>query len=286
VALGCGGDEEAPVRVSASRPLPSVATGTPDHATVRPIAPVEGAVPEPTPVAKPADVTVPVAVAPLGFDGHLDAGKRNYDAGEHRDALAHYEAAVVIRPKSAGAKVQLARTLLVLGELREARGYVEQALALAPDSSAGWNTLGRIELAERDLDAAITSFTRAAEEDADSSHAWNNLGYALMAQDRFADAVDALEHAVGGAGPTEYMWNNLGMAYEHEDRIREARAAYRQAAALGSAKGDANRARLEGVRSLRRAEEDVALATPIGPERGAADDATDDAVDGGTVVLP
>jgi Flp pilus assembly protein TadD len=58
------------------------------------------------------------------------------------------------------------------------------------------------------------------------------------------------------------MWNNLGMAYEHLDRIREARAAYRQAAAAGSSKGEANLHRLEGVRSLRHDDDDHEEADP------------------------
>jgi tetratricopeptide (TPR) repeat protein len=74
-----------------------------------------------------------------------------------------------------------------------------------------------------------------------------------MEQNRFEEAATALENATSGTSPAAYMWNNLGMAYEHLDRIREARAAYRQAATAGSARGQANVQRLEGVTSLRPA---------------------------------
>jgi Flp pilus assembly protein TadD len=258
LTAACGDGKKAEPKVVPDRSLPSVAREPAGHASVTPtpVAPVIAPRPEPTPVVAPDDggTKKKSAARPVAhdFDGHLAEGKKLYAAGDYRDALTFFEQAAVVKPKSALARVHVARTLLAMGDKREARKYVEQALELDPESSIGWNTLGRIELAEKDLEAAVASFRRAAEAEPESSHAWNNLGYTLMTLGHHEEAAEALENATAGTSPTEYMWNNLGMAYEHIDRIREARAAYRQAAGLGSAKGEANMTRLDGVKSLKR----------------------------------
>jgi Flp pilus assembly protein TadD len=159
-------------------------------------------------------------------------------------------------PDDVKLRVKLARALYDAGKLKEARGHAEAAIESDPEAGAAYYVLGRIEMAAKDPDAAIDAFTKCVEQEEDNSYAWNNLGYLFIAQEKWEDAAGALENATSGAKPTDYMWNNLGMAYEHLDRIREARAAYRQAVELGSAKGQANLERLEGVTSL--------VATPKG----------------------
>jgi Flp pilus assembly protein TadD len=153
-------------------------------------------------------------------------------------------------PDDVKLRVKLARALYDAGKLKEARSHAEAAIESDPESGAAYYVLGRIEMAARDSDAAVDAFTKCVEKDEDNSYAWNNLGYLFIEKEQWEDAAAALENATSGAKPTDYMWNNLGMAYEHLDRIREARAAYRQAVELGSAKGQANLERLEGVTSL------------------------------------
>lgn len=153
-------------------------------------------------------------------------------------------------PDDVKLRVKLARALYDGGKLKEARGHAEAAIETDPDSGSAYYVLGRIEMAAGDMDAAADAFSKTVEQDEDNSYAWNNLGYIYIAQEKWEEAAAALESATSGGKPTDYMWNNLGMAYEHLDRIREARAAYRQAVELGSTKGQANLARLEGVTSL------------------------------------
>jgi tetratricopeptide (TPR) repeat protein len=153
-------------------------------------------------------------------------------------------------PDDVKLRVKLARALYDAGKLKEARNHAEAAIESDPESGAAYYVLGRIEMAAKDPGAALDAFTKCVEKDEENSYAWNNVGYLLIEKEQWEDAAAALENATSGAKPTDYMWNNLGMAYEHLDRIREARAAYRQAVELGSAKGQANLERLEGVTSL------------------------------------
>jgi tetratricopeptide (TPR) repeat protein len=171
------------------------------------------------------------------------------------------------KPDDVHLRVRVARAMLDAGKLGEARAHAERAVEVNAKSPGAWHMLGRVELAERDYAAAEVSFQHAVELDLENSYAWNNLGYALLQQSKFEDAAIAFEQATSGTSPTSFMWNNLGMAYEHMDRIREARAAYRQAVESGSTRAQANVDRLEGVISLRPADEigqvEVEVVKPI-----------------------
>lgn len=191
-----------------------------------------------------------VEVEPEKFSGYMRRARSRFSSNDYAGAKSDYEEAVSKRPESFRPRVQLARTFLAMGEIDGAREQVEVAIEIDGASSLAWNTLGRVELAERDYAAAVVSFERAVEENEDNSYAWNNLGFVLIEQGDYESAVEALESATSGASPTGYMWNNLGMAYEHLDSITLARAAYRQAADLGSGRAQDNFDRLEGVVSL------------------------------------
>jgi Flp pilus assembly protein TadD len=229
-ACGSGAREDATSqeKTAASAPVmpPSVAASSAQLTSVKPA-------PAPLPEARPVEPEIqPGAVK--SADEVLD--RLVFDAER--------------KPADVRLRVRVARAMLDAGKLGEARVHAERAVEVDQKSPGAWNMLGRIELAERDHAAAAASFQRAVEEDPENSYSWNNLGYALIEQHQFEEAAAALENATSGTSPTAYMWNNLGMAYEHVDRIREARAAYRQAAEGGSAKGQANLDRLEGVTSL------------------------------------
>ncbi|HLU65042.1 MAG TPA: tetratricopeptide repeat protein [Kofleriaceae bacterium] len=246
----CGGDardgdeDRAPVAQEsrAARDMPpSVAQRDVDMTSVQPTAPVT-----------PSGEQKPAAEAP-----HIPEPAEPEESEEEMlDALA---LAAERNPDDVRPRVKLARALFEAGKRGEARRHAELAVEADDGSSSAWNTLGRIELADRDLEAAVTAFERAAGADPDNSYAWNNLGYVLIELERWDEAAAALENATNSEKPTAYMWNNLGMAYEHLDRIREARAAYRQAAELGSDKGQVNADRLEGVISLVPAGEEPEL---------------------------
>jgi Flp pilus assembly protein TadD len=226
-ACGSGAREDATSQGKrvASMP-PSVAATTPELTSVKPVA---------TPAPAPTPEAEVQPVVDKSKDELLD--QLTFDAER--------------KPGDVRLRIRLARALLDAGKVREARTAAERAVEVDEKSPGAWHVLGRVEMAERDFAAASTSFQRAVQEDPENSHAWNNLGYTLMEQSKFEEAAAALENATSGTSPAPYMWNNLGMAYEHLDRIREARAAYRQAASAGSARGQANLERLEGVTSLR-----------------------------------
>ncbi len=258
VAAGACGSEKAQERLREApetQQLAEVLDEPTEHVTSA-VLPPEA--PEPAPI-----VAEPVEPELTKFSEFMARGRTRMVSGENEGALADFERASEMRPNSQHAKVQMARTLLVLDRAGDARPYIEEAIELDGSSTLAWNTMGRVELAEGQNEAAIASFERATEEDPDNSYAWNNLGFVLIEEGRHEDAVDALEEATSGGSPRAYMWNNLGMAYEHLGDVELARASYRQAQDAGSAKAAVNFARLEGVESLviAKADEDSAEET-------------------------
>jgi Flp pilus assembly protein TadD len=228
-ACGSSAREDATSQgqAAAAPALPSVAKAGAELTSVQPVA-------TPAPAPKPAEPEIEPKV------------EKTRD-----EVLDQLTLEAERKPSDVRLRVRLARALLDAGKIREARTHAQRAVEVDEKSSPAWYVFGRIEVAENDFAAAATSFQRAVDQDPENSQAWNNLGFALMHETRFEEAATALENATSGTSPAAYMWNNLGMAYEHLDRIREARAAYRQAASAGSAKGQANVQRLEGVTSLR-----------------------------------
>jgi Flp pilus assembly protein TadD len=237
---------------------PSVTAKASDKTATLPAKPL------PEPMSEPAaapSVEITPEPAPVTYGEMIAAGKRALAAGDSAKALEMFTAAAGARPY-AYPKIQMARALLQMGEHDDARAHAEAALEMDGASTFAWNTLGRVELAAGDREAAIVSFERAADNDRHNSYAWNNLGYTLIEEGRYQEAAEALENATSGADPKGYMWNNLAMAYEHLDLLDEARAAYRQAADLGSEKAAASLVRLEGVTTIRTGGEIPGEADP------------------------
>jgi Flp pilus assembly protein TadD len=156
-----------------------------------------------------------------------------------------------------GDAVKVARDALEKGELNRALKLARLAVKKQPKRSAAWNTLGRTQLKRGERKDAIASFEKAVELNPSSSYAQNNLGLALIYDGKYSEAVDALEEATELEPVESYMFNNLGMAYEHLDRLDEARDAYRQAFELDGEHAKENLARLEGVKSIRTAKNEV-----------------------------
>jgi Tfp pilus assembly protein PilF len=187
---------------------------------VKPPAPV-------APVAKPDDKLVAKAAA----------SPASQPVVEDRDALAkdHIEAA---------------REAIAANDVDSAREHAQLAVALAPLSSSAWNTLGRVDMMAGDPDGAAAAFTNATQTNPKNLYAWNNLGLTEMHRQHWDAAVVALEKACETPTsadhiPQAYMFNNLGAAYEHVGRQVDAIAAYRKAAARGSATAKASLARMD-----------------------------------------
>ena len=124
---------------------------------------------------------------------------RDFDA-----ALRHLERAVTLNPHLGHAHVQLGRVLFALGRFDEAKAAFGEALRLAPQQSTTLFYLGMVEAEQKNWPQAIERFGRAVRLDPGLA-----VGHLYLAR------------SLGEAG-----------------RISEARAALREAAALGALESD------------------------------------------------
>jgi serine/threonine-protein kinase len=148
------------------------------------------------------------------------------------EAIRFYTAAVALRPKSPGARLNLGNALSGSGRLDEAAGAARKAIELKPDYAEAHCNLG-LALADKGrLDEALAAVSQAIALKPNLAEAHNNLGIALQRKGLFGEAVAAYRRAVdlkpGHAG----FHTNLGSALTDQGRLDEALAACRQAIAL------------------------------------------------------
>ena len=79
------------------------------------------------------------------------------EEGRLPEAIAHYRAALAIRPDSVEAHSDLGTAFSNLGQLEQAAAEYRAALQLAPDSAIPHNNLGNTYFRLGKLDAAITN---------------------------------------------------------------------------------------------------------------------------------
>jgi hypothetical protein len=139
-------------------PEPAVAVPTEVEAVVTPTAPMAEAEPPPVP-----EVT-PMAAAPSApVTALLEEANALYARGQHKQALAAYEAVVEADPYAAPALSRIAYLRLNAGDDARAREYANRAVELDPTSSEGWIVLGAARAALRDRDGARAAYRQCAE---------------------------------------------------------------------------------------------------------------------------
>lgn len=152
-----------------------------------------------------------------------------------REALQHFERAVVLDPQDPAAQAGLADAYSAMSdfgvaspaELRpRAMAAVDRALALDRQSAEGLAALGRVQfLFDWDFPAADRSLTRAVALDPDYMPAHQTMAWLKSAGGQHADAIAAARRAlqldpVNTARYTELAWV-LALAGRHDETMRE-----------------------------------------------------------------
>jgi Tfp pilus assembly protein PilF len=156
----------------------------------------------------------------------------SHQPGRAGEAIAYYEDALRLEPRSARTLYNLANALERLGELERAEDSYRQALRSMPDLSGAHNNLGQIVEAQGRLDEAIEHYRQAAATDPASHEASNNLGLALARLGRLDAAEQALARAVRLRPDGAVLHYNLGNVLYGQGRFAEAAARYRRAIEL------------------------------------------------------
>src|SRR5262249_39846872 len=116
--------------------------------------------------------------------------------GRVDEAIAHYEAALALKPDFEPALISLGNALLRLGRVREAIPRFATAVAAHPSSELAQLGMGNAWLAAGDLDSALAAFRRAIEISPERAEAHNSAGVALARRGDVAAALPYFEEAL------------------------------------------------------------------------------------------
>src|SRR5581483_373300 len=122
--------------------------------------------------------------------------------GRLPEAIAHYQAALAIRPDSVEARTDLATALAKMGQFEQAIREYETALRIAPDCT----------ICRRNLDVARTQMATVAFE----------KGVALAKSGQAAEAISQFEAALRAQPENAEAHNDLGVALGALGRTKEA----------------------------------------------------------------
>jgi arylsulfatase A-like enzyme/Flp pilus assembly protein TadD len=197
------------------------------------------------------------------FEVHYYLGRALSARGKPREAIPHFEAALVRLPGFSAAYLELAQSRIAIGDAPGAIEVLRRGQAAAPRDPrlheleaqvwkrgqrhaqavaayraaialAPKDALLRVQLGEalRDagaLDDAARSLREAVDLDPAPASYWNALGIVLGAAGRLAEAEGAFREALGrDAANAEYAYN-AGLALERQGRAAEARSLYDEA---------------------------------------------------------
>ncbi|HNQ12245.1 MAG TPA: tetratricopeptide repeat protein [Bacteroidia bacterium] len=157
--------------------------------------------------------------------GLANAMLKKYDA-----AIADYNKALELNPKSSEAYNNYGIALTDINKLQEALDVLNKALELKPDFEAALYNLGNVYAKAGDFNTAISYYDKAIALDPNYSEAYNNKGNSYASMNQFDQAVLCFEKvtqlnpndpkALYNLGVTYHLLGNEQKAQEYINRSR------------------------------------------------------------------
>jgi tetratricopeptide (TPR) repeat protein len=139
--------------------------------------------------------------------------------GYWRNSIALWEHALEVTAGNHRAESNLAHALARQRRLDEAVAHYVAALRIKPDFAEAHNNLGLVLADQGKVGEAMSHYLEAVRVLPDYLEAHNNLGVALMGEDRNMEAIRHFSEAVRIDPTVAVSHNNLGVAYAHEGRL-------------------------------------------------------------------
>lgn len=159
-------------------------------------------------------------------------GASNKGLGRLELAIAAYEAALSIDPKSGDALYNLGNALKERGELDRALNSYQKSLTYKPNFSHTHYNIGTILQEMGHKENAVQAYKRAIKFQPDFLEAHNNLGCILQEQNKLDEAITAYSNAISIDPDLFDPWYNLGSAYTQKNLQHKAAKAYSKALIL------------------------------------------------------
>jgi tetratricopeptide (TPR) repeat protein len=163
---------------------------------------------------------------------HINLGASFFKKGRVDEAIAEYQKALEINPRSVGAHFDLGNALRKKGSVDEAITQFQSALRIDPKLALTHINLGIALFQKGKVDEAITQYQEALELKADNVEAQVNLANALRQKGKLDEAITHYENGLQIDPDYVEAQNNLGLALMQKGKVGEAIAHFQKALQL------------------------------------------------------
>ncbi len=198
--------------------------------------------------AEPRDVgedTLPVVRSLQEAEARFKKGRELHAQGQYEEAISHFDRALKLYPRLAGAWAGKALASNALGQYEEAIDCYDESLRLDPRDPAVWHDKANTLCAIGRLEGGLNCYNEALILDPRNARAWNNKGICLASLGRPEEAVPCCDRAIAIDPSYATAWHAKAVIEERLGRIEDAVASYRQFISLAS---DRDAASVEKVR--------------------------------------
>lgn len=151
------------------------------------------------------------------------------DRGDLDRAIADFNAAIRLEPKSADAYIDRGIARYRRGDLDRAIADYDQAILLDPDDAYAHNDRGLAWSARGDPDRAIADYDRAIRLDPNTAAAYTNRGLAWEDKGDLDRAIADFDRAIRLNSNDALAYNNRGLAWQAKGDLMQAVADYGEA---------------------------------------------------------
>ncbi len=162
-----------------------------------------------------------VRIRPKYQDALVNLALCRYAQGRVPEAIGYFERALDILPTPA-CHFDVANVLKEQGRLKEAEAHYQAALRLRPYFVEAWLNLGAVKGQQGDVEAAAQAYGTAVQLRPDYASAHLNLGQALLVQHKWDEAIAHLRTGLSVAPQNAEAHFSLGAALASKGQYAEA----------------------------------------------------------------
>lgn len=170
-----------------------------------------------------------LAITGDNYVAQNNLGNSLQETGALDDAIAHFKAAIEIKPDFLDSYYNLGNALQRKGRLDAAIEYFQKGLDIKPDSAEILNNLGIALQQKGQPDEAIAQYQKALKIDPEFAAGYCNLGNALAQKGRFDEAIASYQKALQVQPEYAEALKNTGNAYLQKGEMDEAISFYQKA---------------------------------------------------------
>ncbi len=180
------------------------------------------------------DDSLPVVHSLPEAEARLKEGRELHTLGRYDEAVSHFDKALKLYPRLAGAWAGKGLASNALGQYEEGIRCYDESLRLDPRDPAVWHDKGNTLCAVGRLEGGLNCYNEALILDPRNAKAWNNKGICLASLGRPEEAVPCCDKAIALDPSYSRAWHAKAVIEERLGRVPDAVASYKRFIALAT----------------------------------------------------